>query len=170
MRCISVIYYFIITYLYYFIYLSHVYIHQPIFLFTNLNLSTLEHRRRDKRQKCMYRIVKGSTPALSTETFFRSQKQTKDTFSLNTDYVSSNFVQLTTKTSVSCSYDLCISIWYYLISWTLRKFQDLACCVVNMCYYLDKEKSHLLLVRKLNTWATTPDPQYTLNNLRIHFL
>ena len=53
-------------------------------MLTNLNLDTLDIRRRDQRLKCMYRTVRGSIPALSTETFFRPQKQTKDTFSLST--------------------------------------------------------------------------------------
>ena len=40
-------------------------------MLTNLNHDTLDNSRRDQRQKCMYRTVRGSIPALPTETFFQ---------------------------------------------------------------------------------------------------
>ena len=41
-------------------------------MLNNLILGLLEHRRRDQRVvKCMYQTVKGSIPALPSETFFR---------------------------------------------------------------------------------------------------
>ena len=43
-------------------------------MLTNLNLDTLDNRRRDQRLTFMYRTVRGSIPALPTETFFRPQK------------------------------------------------------------------------------------------------
>ena len=52
-------------------------------MLTNLNLDTLDNRRRDQRLIFIYQIVMGSIPALLTETFFRPPKNpTKDTFSL----------------------------------------------------------------------------------------
>ena len=46
-------------------------------MLTNLNLDTLDNRRRDQRLKFMYRPVRGSIPALPTETFFWPQKTNK---------------------------------------------------------------------------------------------
>ena len=46
-------------------------------MLTNLNLSTLEHRRRDQRLNFIYRTVKGSIPALPTETSSGPQKTNK---------------------------------------------------------------------------------------------
>ena len=48
-------------------------------MLTNLNLHTLDNRRRDQRLKCIYRTVKGSIPALPTETFFRPPPPPKKT-------------------------------------------------------------------------------------------
>ena len=48
-------------------------------MLTNLNLDTLDNRRRDQRLKFMYRTVRGSIPALPTETFFRPPPQKKKT-------------------------------------------------------------------------------------------
>ena len=46
-------------------------------MLTNLNLNTLDSRQRDQRLKFMYQTVKGSIPALPTQTFFRLQKTSK---------------------------------------------------------------------------------------------
>ena len=46
-------------------------------MITNLNLDTLEHRRRDQRLTFIYRTIKGSIPALPTETLFQPQKKNK---------------------------------------------------------------------------------------------
>ena len=71
-------------------------------MLTNLNLDTLDNRRRDQRLKCMYRTVRGSIPALPTETFFRPQKTNKRHIKPKhfPDHVSSNFVQQLTTPDV----------------------------------------------------------------------
>ena len=50
-------------------------------MLTNFNLDTLDNRRRDQRQQFMYQTIKGSIPALHTETFFRAPKIEQKTHS-----------------------------------------------------------------------------------------
>ena len=71
-------------------------------MLTNLNLDTLDNRRRDQRLKFMFRTVRGSIPALPTETFFRPQKTNKRHIKPKhfPDHVSSNFVQQPTTPDV----------------------------------------------------------------------
>ncbi|KAK2179427.1 hypothetical protein NP493_491g02043 [Ridgeia piscesae] len=63
-------------------------------MLTNLTFDTLDNRRRDQRQKTMYRTIKGSIPALPTGTFFRPQKTNKRHIQPEhfPDHVSSNVV------------------------------------------------------------------------------
>ena len=69
-------------------------------MLTNLNLDTLDNRRRDLRLKFMYRTVRRSFPALPTETFFRPKKRRYIKPKHFPDHVSSNcFQQLTTNNS-----------------------------------------------------------------------
>ena len=37
-----------------------------------------------------------------------------------------------------------------------RKFRELAIGVLKECYHLNKEESHILLVRNLEMWDSTP--------------
>ena len=70
---------------------------------TNFNLDKLDNIRHDQRLKFIYRTVKGSIPALPTETFFWPQKQTKDIHpKYFPDHVSSNFVQQLTTNNTRC--------------------------------------------------------------------
>ena len=64
-------------------------------MLTNLNLDTVDNIRCDQRLKVMYRTVRGSIPALPTETFFRPQKTNKRHIKPKhfPDHVSSNVVQ-----------------------------------------------------------------------------
>ena len=73
-------------------------------MLTNLNLDTLDNRRRDQRLKFMIRTVRGSIPALPTETFFRPQKTNKRHIKPKhfPDHVSSNFVQQLTTNNTRC--------------------------------------------------------------------
>ena len=73
-------------------------------MLTNLNLDTLDNRRRDQRLKFMFRTVRGSIPALPTETFFRPQKTNKRHIKPKhfPDHVSSNFVQQLTTNNTRC--------------------------------------------------------------------
>ena len=50
-------------------------------MLTNLNLDTLDNRRRDQRLTFMYRTVRGSIPALPTVTLFQPQNNTQKTHS-----------------------------------------------------------------------------------------
>ena len=70
-------------------------------MLTNLNLDTLDNRRCDQRLKFMYRTVRGSIPALPTETFFRAPKNKLQTQHFP-DHVSSNFVQQLTTNNTRC--------------------------------------------------------------------
>ena len=73
-------------------------------LLTNLNLDTLDNRRRDQRLKFMYRTDRGYIPALPTDTFFRPQKTNKRHIKPKhfPDHVSSNFVQQLTTNNTRC--------------------------------------------------------------------
>ena len=73
-------------------------------MLTNLNLDTVDNRRRDQRLKFMYRTVRGSIPAFPTETFFRPQKTNKRHIKPKhfPDQVSSNFVQQLTTNNTRC--------------------------------------------------------------------
>ena len=73
-------------------------------MLTNLNLDTLDNRRRDQRQTFMYRTVRRSIPALPTETFFLPQNTNKRHIQPKhfPDHVSSNFVQQLTTNNTRC--------------------------------------------------------------------
>ena len=73
-------------------------------MLTNLNLDTLDNRRREQRLKRMYRTVRGSIPALPTETFFRPPKTNKRHVNPKhfPDHLSSNFVQQLTTNNTRC--------------------------------------------------------------------
>ena len=73
-------------------------------MLANLNLDTLDNKRRDQRQTFMYKTVRGSIPALPTETFFRPQKTNKRHIKPKhfLDHVSSNFFQQLTTNNTRC--------------------------------------------------------------------
>ena len=73
-------------------------------MLTNLNLDTLDNRRRNERLQFMYRTVRGSIPALPTETFFPPQKTNKRHIQPKQfpDHVSSHFVQQLTTNNTRC--------------------------------------------------------------------
>ncbi|KAK2177906.1 hypothetical protein NP493_572g00000 [Ridgeia piscesae] len=73
-------------------------------MLTNINLNTLDNRRRDQRLKLMYRTAKGSIPALPTEIFFRPEKTNKRHIQPKhfPDHVSSNVIQQITTNNTRC--------------------------------------------------------------------
>ena len=88
------------------VYLIHTLFSQFFMLYVakNLNLDTLDNRRRHQKLKFMYRTVKGSIPALPTETFFRPQKTNKTHIQPKhfPDHVSSIFFQQLTTNNPRC--------------------------------------------------------------------
>ena len=68
-------------------------------MLTNLNLDTLDNRRRNQTLKCVYRTVRGFIPALPTETFFKTNKIHIKPKHFP-DHVSSNVVQQLTTPDV----------------------------------------------------------------------